>query len=64
MAAKLPNMTFPPPISILANPFVLVLGTWVSTYTAVPLAEPCKILIRIPTEVLVTSAFEPLRMTA
>ncbi|MCF6295829.1 MAG: DUF4249 domain-containing protein [Flavobacteriaceae bacterium] len=48
--------TVPVPISMLNSPFILVDGVCVSTYTAVPIALLCKILICIPIGVLVINA--------
>jgi hypothetical protein len=62
--ANVPVTAVPVPISKLTNPLALVLGVWVSTYTALPVDEPCKTLIFIPTGVDVTNALLLLRITA
>ena len=64
MPAKVPVTIVPVPISKLTKPLALVLGVWVSTYTAVPVGEPCKMLIFIPTGVEVINALLLLRITA
>ena len=48
---KEPIVGMPPPISMLTSPlaFVLGLGLKISWYTTVPVADPCNILILIPT---------------
>jgi hypothetical protein len=56
MPANVPVTTTPPPISMLTNPLALVAGVCVSTYTGVPVADPCSMLMRIPTVLPVTSA--------
>jgi hypothetical protein len=40
MVAKFPVITVPVPISIVANPLMLVVGVCVSTYTGVPEEDP------------------------
>jgi hypothetical protein len=48
MAAKLPETTVPPPISKVIRPLRLVVGVWVSTYTAAPVGEPLRRLTFTP----------------
>ena len=48
IVAKVPDTGIPPPISTVTNPLAFVVELCVSTYTAVPVAEPCKILIFMP----------------
>ena len=51
-------------IIVATNPFMLVVAVCVSTYTAVPDADVCKILIRIFTFVLATTELDEFLKTA
>ena len=64
MLEKTPLTTVPEPMDTLTKPLALVVGVWVSTYTAVPVAEPFKMLTFMPIAVLLTSASLALRTTA
>ena len=50
MVAKFPANAFPFPMAKFTNPFALVVAEKVSEYTSKPFAEPCLMVILIPTD--------------
>ncbi|REJ81706.1 MAG: hypothetical protein DWQ44_11310 [Bacteroidetes bacterium] len=61
---KLPEITLPLPISILISPFLFVETAWTSSYTALPFAEPCKMLILVLTALSFTRVLSVFLTTA
>ena len=64
MVAKLPLTTVPPPISSVIKPLALVVTVCVSTYTAAPVALPCRMEICTPTACVATRLLPASRTTA
>ncbi len=64
IAEKLPVTIVPLPIWILTNPLPFVAAVCVSIYTRGPVADPCRMVTRIPIILFTIRLLLELRITA